>query len=213
MKKPAPQDPLASVTREQWVELWTKLRLHTWKRYYWLSERLGENLDEVAHQAILDTMRGIRRWPPSNAVTGETRRDVSLFTFLCEVVRSNVSHIWEKEKRRVSIDSFDSTIDGKENNQKFIENLLNESTKKYPHLVSRDDSESIVIYNLITEQMLKLVAKDTEVYEILNLWRKEPDAKPSEIAARLGFDMPKVRAAQKRLRRLLNGFGEDSSND
>lgn len=212
MKSPAPQDPLASVTREQWVEVWAKLRLHTWKRYKWFHDRFGEDLDEIAHQAILDTMRGTRRWPPIDARNGEVRGDISLFSFLCEVVRSNVSHIWDREKRKVSIDSSNSTNDSEEFEQKFIDNLLNATAKKYPHLVNRDDVESIVIYNRITEQMLELVAEDAEVHQIMKLWREEPDMKPSEIAVKLGFDMPKVRAAQKRLRRLLKGFDGGSSN-
>ena len=60
--------------------------------------------------------------------------------------------------------------------------------------------------------MLELVAGDAEVHEIMKLWREEPDLKPSEIAVKLGFDMPKVRAAQKRLRRLLKGFDGGASN-
>lgn len=211
MKRLAPQAPLASITKEQWVEMWAKLRLHTWKRYYWLNARLGENLDELAQQAILDTMNGTRRWPPIDARTGEARADISLFSFLCEVVRSNVSHIWDREKRKLSIDTFNQDEELQEFDQKTINNLLNNAAKKYPHLVSTADTESTVIYNLITEKMLKMVEADTEVHEIIKLWREEPDCKPSEIAERLGFDISKVRAAQKRLRRLLRVFNEGSN--
>ena len=212
MKRPEPPDPLASVTREQWVELWAKLRLHTWKRYRWLHERLGEDLDDVAHQAILDTMRGTRRWPPIDARDGGVRGDVSLFSFLCEVVRSNVSHIWERERRKVSVDAPGLANDREESEQKFIDSVLNASAKKYPHLVGRDDGESRVIYNLVTGRMLELVAADAEVHAIMKLWREEPDMKPSEVAVKLGFEMPRMRAAQKRLRRLLKGSDGGAGN-
>lgn len=212
MKSPAPRDPLAAVTREQWFEMWVKLRLHTRKRYFWLSEKLGEDLDELTHRAILDTMSGKRRWPPIDSRNGEMRGDISLFSFLCEVVRSNASHIWEREKRRIPIDSLDSAGGTRGPDQKSIDNLLNAAARKYPHLVNRADIESTVIYNRITERMLELVAGDTEVYEIMKLWREEPGMKPSEIASKLGFNMPRMRAAQKRLRRLLKGFGERSGD-
>jgi|SRR5215207_1285300 len=212
MSIPAPpNDPLASVKEEQWIEVWVKLRFHTRKRYSWLSRRLGVDLDDIAHQAIVDTMSRKRRWPPIDALTGEMKTEVNLFSFLCEVVRSNISHVWERERRTVSIDT-DSTNDPKEFNQEFIDYLLNESANTYHHSVKPDDIESNVTYNDITDKMLNIVASDTEVYRIVELWREEPDLKPKELAARLGIPIYRVRAAQKRLRRLLRKFREASSN-
>lgn len=213
MKKPASQeDPLSSITMEEWTIMYQKLRLHTHKRYYWLRRELGEDLDEIAHRAILDTMTGTRRWPPIDKQTEGVRGGISLFSFLCEVVRSNVSHIWEREKRRVSIETSSATQDEEDHGQRIFENLLNEAARKYPNLVRPDDTESQVFYNRIVDKMLEMVAGDQECSEIVKLWSKEPDLKPSEIGEILGLPMPKVRAAQKRLRRLLNGFGEGHSH-
>ncbi len=207
-----PEDPLASITEEQWVEMWMKLRLHVRKRYFWLSRRLGEDLDGIAHQAILDTMDGKHRWPPVDPRTGQMRRDVNLLSFLCEVVRNKVYHLWEGAKRTVSIDTSNPAQGPEEFNQEFIDCLLNESAKKYPHLVRPDDTEGNVIYNDITDKMLHIVASDKEVYRLVQRWRKEPDLKPGELAAILEIPMPKFRAAQKRMRRLLKEFREGSSN-
>jgi hypothetical protein len=214
MKRASLQEgPLASITEEQWAEVWLKLRLHVWKRYYWLHKRLGENLDDIAHQSILDTMNGKRRWPPIDPGTTEVRRDIGLLSFLCEVARSKVSHIWAREKKRVSIDSYDSTDDSEEFNTNFIDHLLNESAKKFPHLLRPDDTEAVVIYNRVSAKMLDLVSSDPLVLRIVTLWREEPDLKPKDLATRLRLTMSEVRAAQKRLRRLVRVLKEDFSND
>jgi hypothetical protein len=214
MKSTAPpKDPLDSITQEQWIEMWLKLRLHARKRYFWLSQRLGEDLDEIVHQAILDTMNRERQWPPIDARTGEMRKDVNLFSFLCEVVRSKASHLWKREKQRLSIDTSNPAQDTEEFNQEFVDHLLNESAKKYPHLVRLDDTQSNLIYNDVSDKMLDIVAGDPVVYSIVKRWCEEPDLKPKELAARLEILMPKFCAARKRLRRLLKEFREGSSNE
>lgn len=189
------KDPLRQVTEEQWAEAWIKLRLHTWKKYRWLHDITGEDLDDIAHQAIIDTWSGKRRWPPIDHVTGLLRHDVTLLFFLSEVVRSIVSHRWEKTKTTLPFDDFFSTTNGPQ-----LENALTQPTS----LVVRPvDVQKQLEYKRLTDRMLNLVEDDKEVFQIVKLLRVYPDLRPREIAEMLSMTMPQMRAAQKRLRRLL----------
>jgi DNA-directed RNA polymerase specialized sigma24 family protein len=199
---------LASVSDEEWEELWRKLRLHTWRRHGWLCEKFGWDLDAIAHQAILDTLEGIRRWPPTDGETGRPRDDVSLLSFLCQIVRSIISHRYDKEKGRLSLESSDlDSGPGPSVNQSH-ERLLQDISFRYPQLVRPDTTERDVMYRLLAEEMCEVVAGDAEVLEIVKVWCADPTLKPSEIAVHLGLSMEQMRAAQKRLRRLLKKLRE-----
>src|SRR5689334_1349346 len=96
---PSESGGLESITENQWAHILQKLRLHTWKRYRSLRDRLGVDLDDVVHQALVDTLEGKRHWP---------KEKVSLFYFLCWVVRSIIYHRLEQGKRNIPLDSIDS---------------------------------------------------------------------------------------------------------
>src|SRR5262245_59622290 len=151
---------------------------------------------------MLDSMNGVRRWPPIDSKTGKQNPDVSLFYFLTEVIRSKVSHVWQRERRRVSIDSNDeSEFDGFDRG--LIDRLLSDSAEIHPEFFRYDHTESDAAYNQTTARMLEIVAHDKEMYRIAKLWRDQPNLKPRELAKCLDLTMPQVRAAQKRLRRIL----------
>lgn len=210
MKNLSPRtDALTFISEEEWIVLWLRLRLHTWRRHYWLSEKFGWDLDSIAHQAIVDTMSGKRCWPPINHKTGKARNDVSLFSFLCQTVRSIVSHRWRKEKRKLTIEVPDPGCNPDYSDSQAGEKLLQETSFTYPQLVRPDRTESDALYRLLTTEMCALVVGDTEVLKVLQLWREDPTLKPREIAEKLELTMPQMRAAQKRLRRLLSELRED----
>jgi hypothetical protein len=194
-RKEDSKDPLHSISEQQWTELWHKLRLHAWKRYRWLHDVTGEDLDEIAHQAIMDTITGTRRWPPPDDGSGESK-DVPLFPFLCGVVRSIVSHNWERAKNKISLDNLPSNFNAE------VLGELRQTT-------ASSRIENVTDYKQLTDKMLELVSFDKEVFRIVELLRTYPDMRPREIAEELGFTMPQMRAAQKRLRRLLDQFRKD----
>lgn len=189
-----------AITEDEWIDAWQRLRLHTWKRYGWLHKRLGLNLDDLVHQAIVDTMEGTRTWPPIDRNTGEIRQDVTLLSFLCGVVRNNAYHLWVKEKKRISFERSDNDEPAM---PKSLEILLAESNGSYPHLTRPEDVERQTIYNQITEKMSELVGDDEVARNILTEWRKDPTLKPSDIATVLGLNITHIQNAQKRLRRKL----------
>ncbi|MEK6281234.1 MAG: hypothetical protein AABN95_12850 [Acidobacteriota bacterium] len=173
-----------------------KLRLYTWKKYGWLTKLNGIDLDDIAQQAIVDTFSGQRRWPPIDAATGIEKPDVTLFYFLCQTVRSIVSHQGQGP-RPVDFDRIDPRSDGPQ-----YENAY--AGTSAPFLVRPADIERAAEYNNLTDKMLELTSGDSDLSRIVRLWRACPDLKPREIAEELQFTMPEVRAAQKRLKRLLD---------
>lgn len=189
------EDPLTHVTEEQWADAWIKLRLHTWKKYRWLHDKTGEDLDDIAHQAIVDTWSGKRRWPPIDRLTRLPKKDISLLYFLCETVRSIVSHRWAKTKTTLPSDNLDSITNGPQ-----FEKAFAHPTSL---VLKPGDIEEAEQYKRLTDRMLDIVEDDNEVFQIVKLLRVYPDLRPREIAKILSITMPQMRAAQKRLRRLL----------
>jgi hypothetical protein len=192
---------LSRLSQEEWEELWRRLRLYTWKRFRWLNDRTGEDLDAIAHQAIVDTWTGKRRWPPLNRLTGLENDKVTLFVFLCETVRSLVSHVWEREKVRISFDDAPSSYSL--NDREFIEKLLGITYEKNAFYAAPHKVEALADYDGLTRLVLRIVEDDAPLISIVHLWCSDPDLKPSQIAVSLKLTMPEMQAAQKRLRRLL----------
>jgi DNA-directed RNA polymerase specialized sigma24 family protein len=180
-------DSLETVTEEQWAEIWHRLRLYTWRRYGPLKVKLGLDLDDVVQQAITDTILHTRIWP---------KEKIDLFFFLCGVVKSIISHRWESEQKKVSIDdpelmSLDSIVTGS-----FAKYLNSESTYNK------------IVYQELINRIYELVKGDEELVEIVKLWGEDPGLKPKDIAQKLNMDMTDIRNAQKRLRRKLKELKE-----
>jgi DNA-directed RNA polymerase specialized sigma24 family protein len=190
-------DPrIRNISDAQWREMSTKLRLHTWKKYGWLSKLTGIDLDDIAQQAIVDTFTGKRRWPPIDPTTGIEKLDVSLFYFLCQTVRSIVSHN-ANGPRPIDFDRIDSPGDGPPYEAAYAGSFP-------PFLVRPADIERAAEYNDLTDKMLELISADEDLSRIIKLWRACPDLKPREIAEELHITMPELHAARKRLRRRLD---------
>src|ERR1051325_7298453 len=159
---------LPSLTEAEWEEIWRRLRLYTWKRFRWLNDRTGQDLDEIAHQAMVDTWTGKRRWPPIDRLTGLENNKVTLFVFLCETVRSLVSHVWEREKARVSFDETSSSDSLKD--REFIEKVLGATYERNAFYATPDEVEALADYSKLTRRMLELVEGDEELLSIVRLW-------------------------------------------
>jgi DNA-directed RNA polymerase specialized sigma24 family protein len=198
-------DRLEAITEEQWAEIWQRLRLHAWRRYKYIHQKLGLDLDDVVQQAIVDTLQGARRWPSEK---------VDIFSFLCGVVKSIISHQLEQEKRKLSIDSgeTDSSISNAE--MISLEAIVNGSIGEY---LKYEAMFNRVVYDELTSKMYEMVKGDKGMAQIVQLWSKDPSLKPSDIAEELGLSMEELRNVQKRLRRKLKDlrevFSSHSSNE
>jgi hypothetical protein len=197
---------LSSMTEEEWLDLYNRLRLFTYKRYYWLRDQTNLDLEGIIQEAIIDTIQGKRRWPSVDKDTDEVK--ISLFVFLCDVIRSKVSHLWEREKRQLSLDSFyenTSVLEPKLGDSAKREVLLNESATEYWSLISRQDPYSQLVHKEVVDKMFNLVSHDETLTKILQLWLQEPDLKPRQIAERMGLNVKQIYLILKKLqKRLVN---------
>jgi CRP-like cAMP-binding protein len=98
MTSPTEQQ-LSSLSEVQWEDLFKRLLMFTHKRYGWLKELSGWDLQDIVQQAIIDTLDGKWRWPPKDSQTA-VAQNLSLFLFLCNVIRNDVSHLREMERRK-----------------------------------------------------------------------------------------------------------------
>jgi DNA-directed RNA polymerase specialized sigma24 family protein len=212
-----------SLITEEWKEIYEKLLLYTRRRYYWLAQMMrGKyDLEELATQAILDTLSGKRTWPPKDA-QGQPRK-VNLISFLCRVVDSLASHQYEKELRQhepqlsnhfPDDDLHTSTPSGSYRLQSLM-STLNEQVRL---LVSGEgihwDSNKIheaIIYNEICEQMIDLVHEDEKLTLLVKTWIADPTAPPREIAQRLGWTIEEMRYHQRQLRIRLRNWRNEFS--
>lgn len=203
---------LETITEEQWIEMWHKLRLHTAKKYRWLLRRLSLEPGDLANQAIVDTLQGRRQWPSINAQTGLINEDLSLFAFLCGVVRSNASHLWEREKANLPIENIERTNGRRNVIPQSLETILAQPLDHHLTLANAENIEQRIINNQKTERICSFVAEDKELVRVITELRKDPALKPRELAEILGLSIEKVRNAQKRLRRIVQNLRGDLTN-
>lgn len=176
--------------------------MFTHKRYGWLKDKYGWDLQDIVQQAIIDTLEGKRRWPPSDSQTGDPRPNLNLFLFLCGVIRSNVFHQLEKERRKPHLEVTELDFG--------LEPLLEESElsdKALPRmseaLLSNQNSESMALYHELSERIHSAVADDHDLTKVVDLLLNTPDYRPKEIAQQLGLPLPQVYRILKRLQKRL----------
>ncbi len=197
MKRPGWQDdPLDSISNEQWEEYWNELRLHIQKRYPGLP-RIGRTPAGIASDVLISVWNGDRPWPPIDKDTG-LPKDIKFIAFLCEIAWSHISHIAEQSRRF----SF--------SNLEFLE-LQSPERRQSSLMIKQADAEDALIHKSTTAQALKLVEDDKVVYRIVKLLCDEPDLTVKEIAKKLALDIKDVQNAKKRLRRRLKKLrGKDN---
>lgn len=200
-------EQLESLSAEEWRDLYRRLRLFTWKRYGWLRNKFLLDPDELAQQAISDTLVGKRRWPPVDS-DGRIKSEVSLFVFLCQVIRSNVSHLTAREMRNISAGLIEGDDDYAPENLPLesFETLLAESARIHPNSAGAEGTDSLTNYVELRDKMRELVATDGELSRIVELLLEDSDLKPTEIAERLGLSLKRIYVAMKRLRRTLRSL-------
>jgi hypothetical protein len=187
---PLSQKYLTHMTEDEWRDLYKRLRLFTYKNYGWLRTRVeGLDLDSLIQDAIGDTIIGIRQWPVIGA-DGEVK-DISLCVFLCQTVRSKVSHILEHEKNNVRIDVPDNHP---------LRLTLHTSLHKTR---AGEGSDDLAIYKEMGQQLLDMVRKDELLTSMVKLYLATPDLRPREVAEQLGLPVEEIRKARKRLKRIL----------
>ncbi len=199
------QDVLSSLSEGEWRDLYNRLRFFTYKRY----GLLGLDLREVVHQSILEVLQGKRPLPPVHLQTGESDLKLSLFLSLCLVIRSNVAHQLEFE-RRSQTHTQELDLD--------MEELLLDEPGKSQDLGKRRavflgirDSKSKADGNNFREKIEETLSDNQEVATVVELWRD--GCSPKEIALETGFSLPQIfrilKQFQKKLIRLqkeaLNG--------
>jgi DNA-directed RNA polymerase specialized sigma24 family protein len=188
------------LTEDELWDLYTRLRYFTYKHYWWLQVKIvgGIDLDALIHDSILDVMTGVRSSPP----------EVPLFMLLCQTIRSKASHLWEKEKRRLSIADWQEA-----NPPAPLEYLLRNLSAEHPYLRPAEPSDQQTIYNQLCNRIRELVRGDDLLTRIVDLWFVTPDLKPREIAEALNIPNSELRKAQKRLSRKVKTLREAWSNE
>jgi hypothetical protein len=191
------QNGLADMSEKELHDLWKRLRLFTYKRFGKRTKGVrGINLDEVILDAIEDTFFGKRRWPPLDDQGHD--KQISLFFFLCQTIRSKVSHIIEHEKKKQSINEEDTES-------------LNQKGMYKLQASEQTDAESI--YNQLSNRIRQAVKSDPLLKQIVELWIADPDLKPKDIARNLKVKDETIRNAQKRLNRKIKDIRAKWSND
>jgi DNA-directed RNA polymerase specialized sigma24 family protein len=194
----AEQESLADMSQEELLDLWKRLRLFTHKHYGWLTRKIGGlDLDEVITDAIEDTFLGKRRWPPVDA-QGQDKQ-IPLFTFLCQIIRSKISHIIKREKKMRSIDS--------------DEELESLNQNELHTLRAHEQTDEQARYNELSDDLRKAVKPDPILEQIVELLVIKPDMKPNDIAENLKITDGILHNAQKRLTRKVKDLKAKWSND
>jgi DNA-directed RNA polymerase specialized sigma24 family protein len=158
------------------VETANRLRLAI--NSYRLPPPPGATADDLIDEAIIAVRLGARKWPDG----------VDAFNLLWGIIRSRVSHFWEKEGRMQPTHiGPDITLQAR-------------TDSKY--LRPREDMEAQAAFHELRDKMLALVADDPLLERIVELLAK--DLKPKEVADELGISMKEMHNAQKRLRRKLS---------
>jgi hypothetical protein len=200
-----PQQLLSSLSEEEWVDLYNRLRLFTYVRY----GRLGLDLEEVVHRSIVDTLLGNKRLPSVSWQSGESDPKLSLFLSLCFVIRSNVAHQWEFERRGAKTHTQELDLD--------MEQLLLDEPggsqnlgKRRAALLGNQGSKSKAHRNDIKEKIQEALADNQEVAIVVNLWAN--GYSPKEIASQTGLSLPKIFQILKQFQKKLIRSQEEFVN-
>ena len=186
------QKTLLDLEEDEFKELWKRLRVYTYSKYGVSQNVPGIDLEDQIMQAILDTHNGIRRFPPIDKQGRVV--DVSLCAFLCMVIRSNISHILERNSNIVSLDQWLQAHPSNNRNDPAVFQF------SIPWLSAADETvQQQAEYKELSDSLRRLVDGDPVLTQIVNLLIASPDLKPGEIAKTLGLSRNELRNAQRRL--------------
>jgi DNA-directed RNA polymerase specialized sigma24 family protein len=172
---------LDDLTEAGWGSLWKRLRFFTYKNFaHKVKGRV--NLDELILEAIEDTYIGKRRLP----------LDVNLTAFLCETIRSKVSHNLRKEKSKVSIEELKA--------DEYLKSFAS-PFQKAAEGRRTDEGYQRVVYRELCERIQKAARPDRYLIQLAELLFVTPDLKPREIAVQMNQPVRNVFNLLKRLGR------------
>jgi hypothetical protein len=183
---------LNRMTEEEWKDLTNRLLYFTYRNYGANLKRLAFPVDELVQDAIGDLLTGARMWPPVDSFGNE--KEVSLFVFLCNTIRSKVSHLFQKSKRQTYVGDR-SELD------LLSPLLLSEGVERA--------AEGRVEYGELSKLLIERVSDDAVLTQMVMLWIETPDLRPREVALILGLSMDEFRNAQKRLIRRVKTLREE----
>jgi hypothetical protein len=189
--------PLTEVSKDEWECICVLLRAYTKARFDYV-RNYGLTPDDIAHQAIADTLEGRRRWPVIDPITGAAKGDVDLFTFLCECTRSLVSHVMRKGTRTVSLTDLGahSGANGSVSNERAGPDQL-------PRSGAGESPESKIEYDDFSSVLREAAKGDTRLEAMVELLIARPGIRPGELAEALGLNPKKARYLKKVLKRKL----------
>lgn len=195
MERPAPTSgPSVLVTDEQWKLVWSQLRLHVHRKYRWFSLKTGRDLNGYVHQALIAVMSGKLQYPPVDLETG-LEKDVTLLAFLCKTVRRLILDELDILRR---LDQLDDTLP-----------LQAVTDPRKSYLLRQVKVEDKIRFKALVTTMRELVKDEPLLDLMVQVWAREPELKPREMATVLDLEMSQMRAAQKRLRRRLERLREE----
>ena len=176
------REALDALTKTGWESLWNRLRYFTYKNFM---HKVGDRdtLDGVIQEAIEDTYFGRRRLPDG----------VNLTAFLCETIRSKVSHILRKEKGRVSVEELESL--------EKVGALARSLQKAGGGGREEEEAYERVAYRELCERLLKAARPDKHLTQLAELLCVTPDLKPREIAVQMNQPIRNVFNLLRRLGR------------
>jgi DNA-directed RNA polymerase specialized sigma24 family protein len=199
-------DPLSPIAKQifgrmkeaEWQDLRNRLVYFAYRNYAEGHRNLGYHLDELVQDAIVDVITGVRQWPPVDESGNE--KQIDLFVFLCQTVRSKVSHVAKKKAREIQLGN-SASLD-----------LLSDRLSILPGS-EEDEPDRHVIYAEFSHRLLNLVSDDAMLTKIVQLLIDTPDLRPKEIAPILGLSIQEMRNAQKRLSRKLKTLKEERDHE
>lgn len=164
-------------TKPEWDDLNKRLSYFFFVHYAY-EPRLAR--EDLIQGAILDVYEGRRHWPA----------EIKLVTLLCGVMRSNASHILEKENNhpRQSIEDVSDVA-----------------------LIQKED---ICTYSQLRDELRDLVRHDAHLSRIVELLIQDPEMRPRDLLA-LMPDLSKrdIYNAYRRLNQLIHKLKKDAEND
>ncbi len=167
---------IVSAVEELLAEDYDGLRLRLWRQFGQQLHRIPDapTPDDLLHDAIEDLLVDRRHCPLAR---------VDLTICLVNIVRSKVSHLYEKWQQSGIMTVSDEILDRVQ-------------------AVGTEDSE-------LREKILHVVIDDPLLSKIVEFRLEHPDAKAQEIAESIGLDMQDMYNANRRLKARLKGIIEN----
>jgi len=186
--------PVPKLTEDEWEELTERLTLYAYgklARLYWrgLPLRAGGSVpggvvaEDLAAEAITDTIQGTRVWNPQD--------DSDFPAFLRSVVDSKVSHLAKSLENRLSRRSPAAQTDDDPPIEQLVRDPRGDPQTVHGNQEAADNFRAMIRAEILGDDLAE---------GILNCLEQQI-TKPSEMAVLLDVTVEEINNAQKRLRR------------